>query len=170
MANNSLWKHTCAVFLRNPYRQYFDAQHKHALSQAITAAERGHRGEIRLVVETRLPLSLAINKLTARQRAIQWFSELRVWDTEENSGIVLYLLLAERKIEILADRGINKLVPQSEWDNICSQLQSKLSADQIHEGLQQALSQFGEILRQHYPLQEPEENPDELSNELIFIP
>lgn len=170
MANNSLWKHTCALFSRNPYRQHFDAPHRKELSQAITTAEQGHRGEIRLVVETRLPLSLALKNITARQRAIQWFSDLRVWDTEENSGIVLYLLLTERKIEILADRGIDKLVPQANWDNICAQLQTKLSADQINDGLQQALQQLGDLLRQHYPLQVSDNNPDELSNEFIFIP
>lgn len=170
MTNNRLWQHLRYLLLPNPYRQHFQPHQKKTLSQEVIAAEQGHRGEIRLIIETQLPLSLALKNVTARQRAIHWFSELRVWDTEENSGIVLYLLLAERKIEIVADRGISRLVAQTEWDRICTQLQDRLSADQIHDGLQQALEQLGNLLRRHYPLSGEDSNPDELSNELIFIP
>lgn len=170
MKNNRLWHNLRSLLLPNPYRQHFTQQHRTALSQQISAAEAGHRGEIRVVVETQLPISLTLHNVHPRQRAIQWFSDLRVWDTEENSGILLYLLLSERKIEIVADRGITKLVKQTEWDRICTQLQTQLSADHIHEGLHQTLQDFGNLLRQHYPIQDPNSNPDELSNELIFIP
>ncbi|MBC3875755.1 TPM domain-containing protein [Undibacterium flavidum] len=170
MKNNRLWQNLRSLLLRNPYRQHFTSQHRTVLSQQIGAAEIGHRGEIRLVVETQLPITLILKHVSARQRAISWFSDLRVWDTEENSGILLYLLLSERKIEIVADRGIAKLVEQVEWDRICTQLQTQLGADHIHDGLHQALQDLGNLLRQHYPIQDTDTNPDELSNELIFIP
>ena len=122
------------------------------------------------MIESQLPLTMVMSGIAPRQRAINWFSDLRVWDTEENSGILLYLLLAERKIEIVADRGISKLVEQAKWNQICEQLHDHLGADQVVEGVSQALQQFGDLLRLHYPIDALAKNPDELSNELIFIP
>jgi uncharacterized membrane protein len=115
-------------------------------------------------------LAFVLQKKEVRQRAIQWFSDLHVWDTGHNTGIVLYLLLAEKKIEIVADRGIAQFVQQDEWQTICAKLQQKMAADLVVDGLCEALTELGDLLRQHFPLQENSENPDELSNELIFIP
>lgn len=170
MTNSRLWQNLRSQVLRNPYRQHFNAKNKHLLSSKIADAERGHRGEIRVVIESQLPLTMVMSGIAPRQRAINWFSDLRVWDTEENSGILLYLLLAERKIEIVADRGIIKLVEQAKWNQICEQLHDHLGADQVVEGVSQALQQFGDLLRLHYPIDAFAKNPDELSNELIFIP
>ncbi|GGX21531.1 TPM domain-containing protein [Undibacterium macrobrachii] len=170
MTNKRVWQNLRAQLSPNPYRQYFNDANRRRLSQEIIKAEQGHRGEIRLVVESQLALSLVRAGTTARQRAIHWFSELHVWDTEENSGILIYILLAERKIEIVADRGINRLVGQDQWNTICVQLQSELAAAHVIEGLSQALSACAQLLRQHFPIASDAENPDELSNELIFIP
>jgi uncharacterized membrane protein len=170
MTNNRLWKNLRSQLSRNPYRQHFNSENRQLLSNHITEAERGHRGEIRLVIESQMPLTMVMSKVSPRQRAITWFSDLRVWDTEENSGILLYLLLSERKIEIVADRGIAKRVEQAEWDQICHQLQSQLGAEQVVDGLTHALQQFGNLLRLHYPIDISADNPNELSNELIFIP
>ena len=170
MKNNRLWQNLRSHLLRNPYRQHFTTQNMQLLSEKIAASEQGHRGEIRVVVESQLPVSVVLTGISTRQRAISYFADLRVWDTEENSGILLYLILAERKIEIVADRGIAKLVEQAEWNKICQQLQNQLGADQVLEGLSKAITEFGTLLRQHYPISTTANNPNELSNELIFIP
>jgi uncharacterized membrane protein len=169
MTNNRLWKNLRSQLLRNPYRQHFNAENRQLLSNQIAEAERGHRGEIRLVIESQMPLTMVINKISPRQRAITWFADLRVWDTEENSGILLYLLLSERRIEIIADRGIANRVEQTQWDQICQQLQNQLGAEQVFDGLTHALQQFGNLLRLHYPIDVLADNPNELSNELIFL-
>lgn len=170
MKNNRLWQNLRSHLRRNPYRLHFTAENMQSLSDKIAAAEQGHRGEIRVVVESQLPISVVLAGISPRQRAISYFADLRVWDTEENSGILLYLLLAERKIEIVADRGIAKLVEQTEWNKICQQLHNQLAADLVVEGLSKAITEFGTLLRQHYPITTLENNPNELSNELIFIP
>jgi uncharacterized membrane protein len=170
MKNNRLWQNLRSHLRRNPYRQHFNANNMQLLSDRIAAAEQGHRGEIRVVIESKLPVSVVLTGISPRQRAINYFADLRVWDTEENSGILLYLLLAERKIEIVADRGIAKLVEQTEWNKICQQLHNQLAADQVVEGLSKAITEFGTLLRQHYPIDGDLNNPDELNNELIFIP
>jgi uncharacterized membrane protein len=170
MKNNRLWQNLRSHLRRNPYRQHFNANNMQLLSDKIAAAELGHRGEIRVVIESQLPVSVVLADISPRQRAINYFADLRVWDTEENSGILLYLLLAERKIEIVADRGIAKLVEQTEWNKICQQLHNQLGADQVVEALSKAITEFGTLLRQHYPIDEDANNPNELSNELIFIP
>ncbi|WP_348944434.1 TPM domain-containing protein [Chitinibacter sp. FCG-7] len=159
------WQH----LKRNPFRQQLNGEMSSRLTQVISQSELGHRCEIRLVIEARLPLLLAWKGLSARERAVQWFSDLRVWDTECNTGMVLYLLLAERKIELVADRGIAACVPQKQWDQICQQLQNHLAASQAEAGLTEALKALGQLLQQHFPLACTQANPDELSNEPVII-
>ncbi|MGL6042184.1 MAG: TPM domain-containing protein, partial [Deefgea sp.] len=131
-----LWQH----IKPNPYRAQFGQGLANNLAQTITQAEQGHRGEIRLVVESSLPSALIWQDTTPRARAIDWFSQLRVWDTEGNTGILLYLLLAENKLELVADRGIANKVPQAQWDAICTQLQTHLAQHKIEIGLSTTIS------------------------------
>ncbi|QKJ66664.1 TPM domain-containing protein [Deefgea piscis] len=160
-----LWLH----LKPNQAVQYFNAANQAALSQVITSAEQGHRGEIRLIIEARLPMALIWQNTTARERALSWFSDLRVWDTEGNTGIVLYLLLAERQLELVADRGIANKVPPAQWQAICQQLERDLAANQVLPGLSQTLKQLGDLLAQHFPLPIDSENPNELSNEPVIV-
>lgn len=151
------------------YRAHFDVTRKAELSALIQAAECGHRGEIRLVVEASLPLRLIMQKCSTRQRALSWFSDLRVWDTEGNTGILLYLLLAENTLEIVADRGIAAKVPQAQWDTICQQLQQELAAGQVQAGISSTIMQLGQLLIQHFPIAAGTANPNELCNEPVII-
>ncbi|MGL4994616.1 MAG: TPM domain-containing protein [Deefgea sp.] len=160
-----LWQH----IKPNPYRAQFGKGLANNLAQTITQAEQGHRGEIRLVVESSLPSVLIWQDTTPRARAIDWFSQLRVWDTEGNTGILLYLLLAENKLELVADRGIANKVPQAQWDAICAQLQTHLAQHKIEIGLSTTISQLGELLQQHFPIENAQANPDELSNQPVII-
>lgn len=169
MTMNRLWLHLTSQLRPNPYSEHFSRVNREKLSHCIRDAEQGHRGEIRLVVETQLPLSAVLNKVDARTRARDWFSRLSVWDTEENSGILIYILLAEKKIEILADRGISAKVEHGEWELAVAQLRSEMAAEHVIEGLCQCLHRCGDLLRQHFPIAALADNPDELSNELVFI-
>ena len=160
-----VWQH----LKPNPFRRHFDADAQAQLTQIISQAELGHRGEIRLVVEAKLRPSLLWRGVTPRERAITWFSDLRVWDTEGNTGILLYLLLAENKLELVADRGIAGKVPQAEWDALCQQLQRDLAENRVVAGLSHTLSQLGALLAQHFPMGEHSDNPNELSNTPVII-
>lgn len=90
-----------------------------AIERAIKESEATHRGEIRFVVEGALDIAPLLRGQTARERAIDVFSHLRIWDTERNNGVLIYLLLADRDVEIVADRGIHAKVGSQEWERIC---------------------------------------------------
>jgi hypothetical protein len=109
-------------------RRVFAAADLAAIGQAITASETRHRGELRFVVEAGLPPAALWRDTSPRQRAAELFASERVWDTEENSGILIYVELADRRVEILADRGIAARVAQAEWDAICRAMEQAFGA------------------------------------------
>lgn len=120
------------------------------LERTIGMAERGSSGQVRLIVEAHWPL-MHVKHAQPRQRAIEWFSQLRVWDTEHNNGVLLYLLFAERRVEIVADRGFNKLVTQDQWDRICRALEARFSGGEFEVGLSEGIVAIGELLNEHFP-------------------
>ena len=134
------------------------------LEQQVASSETRHSGEIRLCVEAGLPLSYLWRRATARQRAVMMFGKLRVWDTEHNNGVLIYLLLAEHAIEIVADRGLARHVPQSRWDELLAGMRAAFRAGHFEAGLAQAITAVHALLLQHYPLAEGQVNPDELPN------
>ncbi|HQR03109.1 MAG: TPM domain-containing protein [Proteobacteria bacterium] len=129
-----------------------------AIEQAIHAAESGHRGELRFVIEGPMPWQALWRGEMARSRAIRLFSDLRVWDTEHNSGILIYLQLVDHHLEILADRGIAARVPQMQWDAICRAMEDEFSRGRFHEGALAAVAQAAELLRTHFPAQDRGDN------------
>ena len=130
------------------------------IEQAIKASERSHRGELRFAIEG--PLHLRQLRLSTRQRARQVFAELGVWDTEENSGVLIYVQLVDRRIEIVADRGIAKRVAQAEWDAICRAMEAAFKAHRHADGALQAIQTVTAILARHFPAGavNPNELPD----------
>jgi uncharacterized membrane protein len=100
-------------------RRVFAAADLAVIGAAVSASEQTHRGEVRFVAEASLTVAALWRDRSPRQRAAEVFAAEGVWDTEENSGILIYVLLADRRVEILADRGIAARVPQAEWDAIC---------------------------------------------------
>ncbi len=132
------------------------------LEDRVAASERRHSGEIRLCVEASLPLSYLWRDLTARQRAVTLFGKLRVWDTERNNGVLIYLLLAEHAIEIVADRGVARVVPQAHWDAVVGAMRQAFGAARFEDGLAQAVDAVDAMLAQHFALAEGEFNPNEL--------
>ena len=132
------------------------------LEARVAASERRHSGEIRLCVEAGLPLSYLWRGATARERALAMFGKLRVWDTEANNGVLIYLLLAEHAIEIVADRGLARQVPQAHWDAVVGGMREAFRAGRFEDGLAQAVDAVDAMLAHHFPLAAGQANPNEL--------
>ena len=130
----------------------------------VAASERHHSGEIRVSVEAGLPLSYLWQGLTARDRALTLFGKLRVWDTEQNNGVLIYLLLADHAIEIVADRWLTRHVPPAQWQTLIAAMQPAFRAGRFEDGLNQAIATIDALLMQHFALAPGQTNPDELPN------
>ena len=137
------------------------------LEARVAASERRHSGEIRLCVEAGLPLSYLWRGATARERALAMFGKLRVWDTAANNGVLIYLLLAEHAIEIVADRGLNAHVSHAQWQSIVHGMREAFRAGRFEDGLNAAVDAVDALLARHFPLAEGEANPNELPNRPI---
>jgi hypothetical protein len=121
------------------------------LGGVITEGEKRHTGEIRLAVEASLQLPLFRNGISARERAVTVFSDLHVWDTEDNNGVLIYLLLADHDVEIVADRGINEAVGAAGWEAICHAMETSFRAGRFQEGLEEGLRAVSAHLERHFP-------------------
>src|SRR5439155_12638833 len=128
------------------------------LTQRVAASERRHTGEIRICVEASLPTSYLLRGATPRQRAVTIFGKLRVWDTEQNNGVLVYLLLAERAIEIVADRGLNRHVPATEWEEIAASMRNAFQGGDYEGGLLKAVNAVDALLVRHFAAQPGDSN------------
>lgn len=145
------------------------------LQARVNASEAWHSGEIVLCVEAALPNSdlwrvgreLPLPAVIS-ERALSWFGKLRVWDTEHNNGVLIYLMLAERCVEIVVDRGISRHVPDAHWQAVVQGLGQHLQTGDFESGLTQALQEVSALLVQHFPLQTGEANPNELCNRVVW--
>jgi uncharacterized membrane protein len=120
------------------------------IEQRVAASEALHHGEIRVCVEAGLPLSYLWQGASARDRAVSLFGKLRVWDTEANNGVLIYVLLAEHAIEIVADRGVARHVPQAHWQTIVTGLQQAFRKGEFESGLIQAVEAVDDMLVKHF--------------------
>lgn len=147
-------------------RGVFPAGAQEQLAAAIERAEQGHAGEICFVVETSLtPLQLG-RRMTARERALELFADLHVWDTANNSGVLVYLLLADHAVEILADRGLH---PGGDacWPQAAECIRQGFQAGDALAGCMEAVQAIGEFLRREFPATGP--NPNELPNPIRLL-
>jgi uncharacterized membrane protein len=147
---------------RNEAERAFPPATLAAIGEAIAAGEQTHRGEVRLVVEKSLPLSAVWEGVTNRQRAISLFADYGIWDTEDNCGVLVYVNLADHKIDIVADRGINRQIPPATWQAICGTMTAGFAQGRFHEATLDAVGQVNALLRQHFPANgaRPNELPD----------
>ena len=145
----------------------FDADAMTRIRNAIVAAELGHAGEIRFAVEAALPLRALWHRKDARARALELFAQLRVWDTQANTGVLLYLLWGDRAIEVVADRGIAALVPASAWDSICAEVREGLRNAQPADAVIAGIARIGDLLRAALPGQKS--TPDELPDDPVLL-
>lgn len=132
------------------------------IAERVRASELHHGGEIRVCVEAGLPIGYLWRGLSARQRAITMFGKLRVWDTEHNNGVLIYLLLAEHAIEIVADRGLNRHVSAEQWQAIVAGMAPAFRAGHFEDGLNAAIDAVDELLQRHYRLAPGATNANEL--------
>ncbi len=138
-----------------------------AIEAAIRESETSHGGEIRFVVENSLPAILAWRGASGRERAVEVFSNLRVWDTEHNSGVLIYLLLADRDIEIVADRGIAERVGQGDWDAVAQTMEAAFRQGDFEHGALAGIARVSALLAANFP--PSGHNPDELANRPLIL-
>ena len=142
-----------------------DAAALSRLRARVQHSELRHSGEIRVCVEAGLPLSYLWRDATPRERAVTMFGKLRVWDTEHNNGVLVYLLLAEHAIEIVADRGLARHVPAEHWRSLTQGMSEAFKAGRFEQGLAAAIDAVDGLLQQHFALQAGERNPNELPDQ-----
>jgi uncharacterized membrane protein len=148
-------------------KKHFPASLLREIETAIRDSEKLHNGEIRFAVETALPPFALWKGMTARQAAIETFGNLRVWDTEHNSGVLIYLLFADHDLEIVADRGVATRVDQAEWDNLARHMEQHYRSGKFREGSLEGIRRVTELLARHFP--PGERNPNELSDTPVLL-
>ena len=138
-----------------------------AIEEAVKESETLHRGEIRFAVEAGLDLDELRRGTSARERAVEVFSRLRVWDTAENSGVLIYVQWLDRQGEIVADRGIAAQVPQAEWEQICRRMEAAFRDGRFGEGSAEAVRAVGQLLAVRFPARS--DNPNELPDRPVLL-
>ncbi|MEP7207692.1 MAG: TPM domain-containing protein [Casimicrobiaceae bacterium] len=121
------------------------------IEAAIKAGEQAHRGQVRFAVEAALPLQRVMGRITPRERALEVFGLSRTWDTEENCGVLIYLLLADRDVEIVADRGIHRRVGDAAWEAICTTMEAAFREGRFADGCLAGIAAVNGILEAHFP-------------------
>ncbi|ABD86897.1 TPM domain-containing protein [Rhodopseudomonas palustris] len=136
---------------RSRVQKAFPPQTLDAIEQAIRACEASHAGQIRFVVEGALDGAPLFRDQPARERALDVFSQLRVWDTDRNNGVLIYVLLADRDVEIIADRGIDAKVGAAEWEAICQAIEAEFRDGRFEQGAINGIKAIGRHLARHFP-------------------
>jgi uncharacterized membrane protein YgcG len=148
-------------------RRIFTPRVLAGIEQAIKAGEATHSGQVRFVVEGALDGAPLLHDQSARERALDIFSRLRIWDTAHNNGVLIYLLLADRRVEIVADRGIDEKVGRAGWEEICRDMESDFRSGQFEAGVIKGIEAVSRQLAAHFP---PEAHPrNELPDKPVVI-
>ena len=140
---------------------------RQAIGRAVAEHEKRHRGEVRVAVEAELTTAQLWANLGARARAVEVFAMLGVWDTAENTGVLLYVLLADQKVEIVADRGISAKVAPAEWKAICAAMQEAFGAGRFEQGAVAAVAAISALIEKHFPAGEA--NVNELPDQPVML-
>jgi len=148
-------------------RRHFPSATLSAIDAAIGASERDHRAEIRCAIETALPVGDLFRGIASTERAAAVFSGLRVWDTAANNGVLVYVLLAERSIEIVADRGFTDCVAPAEWEGICREMEAEFRAGHYEAGTLAGVERISALARRHFPADGDDRN--ELADRTVLL-
>ncbi|MBY0270283.1 MAG: TPM domain-containing protein [Burkholderiales bacterium] len=148
-------------------RRTFSPAVMRRIEDAVRQSERLHRGELRVAVEASLDLGPLLRNQSPRARACEVFAQLGVWDTADNSGVLLYINWVDRDIEIVADRGISARVTQAQWEAICRVMEQAFREQRFEAGLLEGIRQITTLLAQHFPA--TADNPDELGNRPVLL-
>lgn len=138
-----------------------------AIQACIGAGETQHRAEVRLVIEAALPLGAVLRNESARARAHELFSHYRIWDTEENSGVLIYLNLADHRVEIVTDRTVGRALKRVDWESVCSTMTRSFADGIYHDGTLEALAQLNRLLALHFP--QTSQHKNEISNRPLML-
>jgi uncharacterized membrane protein len=149
-------------------RRLFARSALDAIEHAIADGEARHRGQVCVAIEASLPLARVLAKLGPRERALEVFGLARVWDTEENCGVLLYVLLADRAVEIVADRGIHAKVGDDAWNAICRTMERAFAERRFGDGLSAGVAAVNALLEQHFP-SEGRPSANELANRPLLL-
>jgi uncharacterized membrane protein len=159
----SRWfRHTFAT--GGAVRRAFPPQTLASIEAGIDASERMHCGEIRVAIEGALEPSEVARGKAPRERALEVFAALGVWDTDANNGVLIYVLLADRDVEIVADRGFNDRVAAAEWREVCDRIEREFRAGRFEHGMLAGVGEVGRIIGAHYPQRPGQRDEDELPN------
>jgi len=139
------------------------------IRETIMASETSHSGEIRFAIEAALPTSYLRRDAPARERALMMFSKLRVWDTERNNGVLIYVEMADQQIEIVADRGVAGHVGEQQWKTIAAAMRARFRDRAYEAGAIEAVNAVGQLLASHFPLAQGERNPNELPDSPVVL-
>jgi uncharacterized membrane protein len=163
------WKRVLRHLLTDHWsvRRAFPPALLRAIRDEIREQEKRHGGQLRFAVEASLPLLHVWHGQDARSRAVDLFGQLRVWDTEHNSGVLIYLLLADRRVEIVADRGIHNKVGDTGWGAICRDMQRSFAAGRFEQGMRQGVAAISDLLAAHFP--RGEDGANELPDEPVVL-
>lgn len=159
------WKH--AIYIPWLTERYFHKTTLDEIEQAVKLAESGHAGEIVVIIEGSLPLNQAYY-VNTRQRALDLFSQYQVWDTEYNSGMLLYVNICEHRVELLADRGIHQFVMPEHWQTICEQITTEFTQSRYASGVLMGVKLIGQTLQAFYTVK-LQEMGNERSNRPLLI-
>lgn len=132
-------------------RRAFDSQVLAAIEQAIAATESTHGGEIRFAVEDNLNAAELWRDITPRERAIDVFAQLRVWDTQLNNGVLIYVLWADHDVEIVADRAFTQRVSDQEWREVCQRMEQLFRRRQVQAAAEEGIRVVGSLIARHFP-------------------
>jgi len=152
------WRHLNMT--RWQLRRAFPESALQAITAGVKASEQTHGGEIRVAIEADLSAASLWQGQTPRARAMEVFASLGVWDTQARNGVLIYLCLADRDVEIVADRGLQTKVGDDEWQAVCAQLQAACAAGEYEQGMCAAVAAIGQLLARHYPAIDRNELPD----------
>ena len=160
-----LFKHLCTTQFQ--LRSFFPADSLKQIENSINESEVQHSGEILFAIESSLDGRALLRGQTPRERAVEVFSNLRIWDTEDNSGLLIYVLLADRAVEIVADRGIHAKVGEKEWNQICRDIEAQFRLGNHQLGLISGIMKMTDHLKKHFPAKEL--NVNELPNQIVQL-
>jgi uncharacterized membrane protein len=146
-------------------RRLFTEASLSRIADAIARDEARHRGEVCFAVESALDTGALWRGETARDRAATAFAALNVWDTVENNGILIHVLLADRRIEILADRGLDGRVSDEQWRGVCLLMEERLRAGDAEDAVLQGVAAAGDLLAEHFPVIDGREDRNELADQ-----
>lgn len=139
-------------------RRLLSEMDSRSIADAIARSERKHRGEICVVVEPALDLGDVFRGVTTRERALQLFSAKRVWDTEENNGVLIYFLLADRALEIVADRGVVRHWNSRDWEQLSREIEQQIREQGLRSAIIHGIQKLGVLLTTYYPSRENDRN------------